>query len=83
MDAKVTLHFNQDVIRRAKKFAASQNISLSRLTEFLYNKITTESYQSLEDLPVSDWVMQVAEGKAEYKRKSRKGLKKEFYEKKK
>ena len=83
MDAKVTLNFDQSVIEKAKKFAASQNISLSRLTEFLYKKITSENYETLEELPVSDWVMQVAEGEAEYKRKPNRNLKKEFYERKK
>ncbi len=78
MDAKVTLNFDQEVIEKAKKFAASQNISLSRLTEFLYKRITTESYQNLEELPISDWVMQVAEGQAEYKRRPIKDVKRSF-----
>ena len=30
MEAKLTLHFNQDVIEKAKKFAADNNTSLSR-----------------------------------------------------
>ncbi|MEM7107445.1 MAG: DUF6364 family protein [Bacteroidota bacterium] len=83
MDTKVTLNFDQEVIEKAKKFAAAQNISLSRLTEFLYKKIISQSYQNLEDMPISDWVMQVAEGKAEYKRKRKNNLKQEFYERKK
>lgn len=83
MDAKLTLHFNEDVIKKAKDFAASNNISLSRLTEFLYKKITSESYQNLEELPISDWVLKVAEGEAEYKRRSRKASKEEYYKSKK
>jgi len=79
MDAKLTLHFNSDVIEQAKEFAAKNNISLSRLTEFLFRKITSGEYKTLEDLPVSDWVMQVAEGKAEYKRRTSKEMKEEFY----
>ncbi|MFI5221558.1 MAG: hypothetical protein ACHQK8_04470, partial [Bacteroidia bacterium] len=61
--------------------ADKNNISLSRLTEFFYRKITTGHYTSLEDLPVADWVNLIAEGKAEYKTKksSRKNLKDEFY----
>jgi len=78
MDTKVTLHFNKDVIENAKKFAAENNISLSRLTEFLYKKITTGGYKSLEDFPISDWVNQVAEGEAVYKHRSRKDSKDEF-----
>ena len=79
MDSKLTLHFDQDVIAKAKAFAAANNISLSRLTEFLYRKITSGSYKSLEELPISDWVMQVAEGEAEYKRRSRKDTKNEYF----
>ena len=44
MDAKVTLHFDKDAIEKAKEFAAANNISLSRLTELLYQiKWTGES----------------------------------------
>jgi len=81
MDNKVTLSFDEEVIRRAKEYAAGQHISLSRLVEFLLRRVTTGEYRSLEDLPIADWVMQVAEGPAEYKtgRKSRKDLKDEFF----
>ncbi|GAA5022664.1 hypothetical protein GCM10011506_00480 [Marivirga lumbricoides] len=72
MDAKVTLSFNEEVIGKAKQFAEKNNISLSRLTEFLLRQITTGEYKSLDELPVADWVNQVAEGKAEYHTKSRK-----------
>lgn len=81
MDAKITLRFNQEVIQKAKSFADSNNISLSRLTEFLYSKITSGHYQQLEDLPLADWVSKVAEGEVHYQRKarSRKAMKKEFF----
>jgi hypothetical protein len=80
MDAKITLSFDKSVIKKAKQFADSQNISLSRLTEFLYSRIVSGHYKSLEELPVSDWVSMVAEGNAEYKTKqrSRKDLKNDF-----
>jgi hypothetical protein len=82
MDAKVTLSFNKEVIRKAKEFAEVQNISLSRLLEYLLRKATSGNYQQLEDLPIADWVNEVAEGKAEYitRPKSRKALKKEFFD---
>lgn len=85
MDAKVTLSFNEEILNKAKKFAEEQNISLSRLTEFLYRQLTSGSYKSLEELPIADWVAKVAEGEAEYKRKprSRKALKNEFFSSKK
>ena len=81
MDAKVTLSFNEDIINKAKKFADEQNISLSRLTEFLYRQITSGHYKNLEELPMSDWISKLAEGEAEYKTKtkSRKSLKSEFH----
>jgi len=82
MDAKITLRFEKDVIAKAKRFADSQNISLSRLTEFLYSKLTKNNYTSLEDLPVSDWINVAAEGSVEYvaQRKNSKKLKDEFYQ---
>ena len=80
-DIKITLSFREDVIEKAKKFAEANNISLSRLTEMIYEKITSGNYKNLEEFPISDWVSQVAEGEVEYKTKatSRKRQKKEFY----
>jgi hypothetical protein len=82
MDAKVTLSFDKDVIQKAKAFSESHNISLSRFLEYLLRKATSSSYQDLEDLPIADWVHELSEGKAEYiiRPKSRKTLKKEFFD---
>ena len=82
MDNKITLSFDESVIARAKKYAENNNISLSRLIEFLLNKVTSANYSSLEDFPISDWVMQVAEGNAVYETKakrSRKAAKAEYF----
>ncbi|MDQ6756102.1 MAG: DUF6364 family protein [Bacteroidota bacterium] len=82
MDNKITLSFDETIITKAKKYAESNNISLSRLIEFLLKKITTNNYNSLEDFPISDWVNQVAEGHAEYQtktKKSRKQAKAEYF----
>lgn len=79
METKLTLHFDQEVIEKAKKFAADNNISLSRLTEYLYRQITSGNYKTIEEFPVSEWVNQVAEGEAVYKRRSRKELKDEYF----
>lgn len=68
MDTKLTLSFNQDVVARAKKYAAENNISLSRLIEHLLTQVTAKEYKSLEDFPISDWVSMVAEGEVEYKK---------------
>lgn len=81
MDAKITLSFNKEIIEEAKLYARDRNISLSRLTEFLYRKILSGQYRDLEEFPISDWVREVAEGKAEYKTRSssRQDLKDEFF----
>ena len=85
MDAKITLSFDEAVIKKAKRYAENNNISLSRLTEFLLNKVTSNTYQSLEDLPISNWVNIVAEGEVEYQIKPRKSkdLKREYFKSKK
>ncbi len=81
MDSKVTLSFDQEVIRHAKEYAASQNISLSRLVEFLLRRATTGEYRSLEEFPIADWVS--ASGRRPSRiqtgSKSRKDLKDEFF----
>lgn len=85
MDAKLTLSLNQEVIELGKKYAKEKGISMSRLVEFLLRKVATNNYQSLEDFPISDWVNQVAEGKAEYKtrKSSSKDMRDEYYASKK
>lgn len=83
MDAKVTLSFNKNTIEAAKKFADENGLSLSRLTEFLLNRAMAKPFNSLEDLPISDWVNVVSDGGVEYKTEAslqgRKKLKNEFY----
>lgn len=81
MDTKVTLSFNEEVINKAKQYAADNDISLSRLIEFLLKKVTSTDYRSLEQYPIADWVNQIAEGKAEYNtRTNRKSSKNDFFE---
>lgn len=82
MDAKITLSFDENIIKRAKKYADQNNISLSRLVEFLLKKITQAGYHSLEDYPIADWVKQVAEGETTYhtsKKRTRKASKSEYF----
>ena len=82
MDNKITLSFDEGVISRAKKYAENNNISLSRLIEFLLKKVTSTNYTSLEDFPISDWVQQVSEGEAVYETKAkrtRKAAKAEYF----
>jgi len=85
MDAKLTLSLDNDVINNAKLFAEKNNISLSRLTEFLYRKLSENTYLHLEELPISDWVKMAAEGQPAYKTKSKssKKLRDEYFDSKK
>jgi len=85
MDAKVTLSFDEEVIRRAKEYAASQNLSLSRLVEILLRKVAIAEYKSLEDIPIADWVREVSEGPIEYRtrKRTRKDSKDDFFSSKK
>ncbi|KQC00785.1 DUF6364 family protein [Pedobacter sp. Hv1] len=85
MDTKLTLSFNKEVVEKAKKYAAANNISLSRLIEHLLIQVTTKTYKSLEDYPLADWVGMVAEGEIEYKKSkpSRKSSKDDFFSSKK
>ncbi len=86
MDNKITLSFDENIIHKAKKYAADNNISVSRLIEFLLKKVTASNYTSLEEFPISDWVQQVAEGEAVYQTKNkrtRKQAKSEYFNSKK
>lgn len=80
MDAKITLSFDQRVIEKAKKYAEAHNISLSRLMEFLLDRITSKQYKSLEDFPIADWVSQLSDGAPEYRSpRKRSKIKEEYY----
>ncbi|MGE0771707.1 MAG: DUF6364 family protein [Cyclobacteriaceae bacterium] len=78
-DSKITLSFDAEVIKKAKRFAASNNLSLSRLTEMLLRNIITGRYKSLEEFPIADWVNNLAEGEVVYKRKEKR-IKRQFLE---
>jgi hypothetical protein len=84
MDAKVTLSFDVHVIEKAKKFAEGNGISLSRLIEILLKKAIAGNYNSIEEMPIADWVSMVAEGNSEYvtKPRKRKSIKREYFNRK-
>jgi len=83
MDSKITMSFDEGVIAKAKAYAKENNISLSRLTEFLLAKVVSGTYASIDQLPVSDWVQAVAEGETKYVRKnSKQNVKKEYFQSK-
>ncbi len=87
MDAKITMSFDEDVVTQAKKFAEEKGIVLSRLTEYLFKRITTlpKNYASLDDIPVADFIWELQELQEEYvrtKKRTSKELKEMFYESK-
>ncbi|HEX4372756.1 MAG TPA: DUF6364 family protein [Puia sp.] len=82
MDAKVTLSFDADVIKKSKKLANESGLSLSRFIEVMLRNAGDKKYNSIEEMPISKWVMDISEGKGVYvkKRRTRKQMKKEFFE---
>ncbi|MBS1615720.1 MAG: hypothetical protein JST06_06330 [Bacteroidetes bacterium] len=71
MDTKLTLSFDKEVIEKAKGFAEANGLSLSRLVEYLLRKSTSREYKSIEDFPVSEWLMTLMEGPVTYTTKPR------------
>jgi Family of unknown function (DUF6364) len=82
MDVKLTLSFEEKVVEKAKQYAASQGMSLSRLTEYLFEKITANptNYNSLEDIPIANFVNMLAEEQATYHVSKPKKQKAEYYD---
>ena len=69
MDAKLTVSFDEDVIREAKDYASQNGLSLSRMLEFLLRKVVSSKERQLYDWPIADWVKELAEGSVEYRAK--------------
>lgn len=82
MNSKITLRFNTEVINSIKVFAASNNISVSKLTEYLFENIATKKYKTLDDLPISKWVSALVEPDITYQKQTKKPTIKyaEYYE---
>ena len=60
MDIKLTLKLDQTVIERAKRYAATKKISLSRLIENHLNAITADKANL--DLEISPFVKSMSTG---------------------
>ncbi|HRC31811.1 MAG TPA: DUF6364 family protein [Bacteroidia bacterium] len=84
METKLTLRFDSEIIDEIKRFAESKNISVSKLTEYLFTKVTAKNYKSLEDFPIAKWIDELAEPQIKYTKpgKKKKSIHKEFYESK-
>ncbi|MGS2739188.1 DUF6364 family protein [Sinomicrobium sp. M5D2P17] len=60
MDTKLTLKLNQEVIERAKKYAADKKLSLSRIVEFYLQSLTSENKN--DDIEISPFVKSISTG---------------------
>lgn len=56
MDTKLTLKLNQEVIEKAKRYAASQNRSLSRLIETYLSSLVEPEKDSNTKVPITPYV---------------------------
>ena len=61
MDSKLTLKLNENVIERAKKYASTKKLSLSRLIENYLDSITQEQNDNFE---ISPFVKSISSGKS-------------------
>ena len=61
MDSKLTLKLNERVIERAKKYASTKKLSLSRLIENYLDSITKEQN---DDFAISPFVKSISSGKS-------------------
>ena len=61
MDSKLTLKLNENVIERAKKYASSKSLSLSRLIENYLDSLTQEKEDEFE---ISPFVKSISSGKS-------------------
>jgi hypothetical protein len=56
MDTKLTIKLNQEVIEKAKKYAASQNRSLSRLIETYLSTLVDPEKEPELKVPLTPYV---------------------------
>lgn len=63
MDSKLTLKLNNDVIEKAKQYAHSHNISLSRLVESFLASVSSTVHAEDKDIVISPFISSLADGK--------------------
>lgn len=85
MDTKLTLSFDATIAQKAKDFAASKGMSLSRMVEHIFTHITSSPtyFDHLDDIPFADFINQVAEDSPTYSLQNPKKRKEEYYQSKK
>ena len=60
MDTKLTLKLNQQIIEKAKEYAADKKLSLSRIIEAYLQSLTAE--KSENDFEISPFVKSISTG---------------------
>ena len=60
MDTKLTLKLDQEVIKKAKHYAAEKKISLSRMIENYLNSLTSD--KTNDDIQISPFVKSLSSG---------------------
>ena len=60
MDTKLTLKLNQEIIEKAKNYAAEKKLSLSRLIENYLNSLTSD--KTTDDFEISPFVKSLSSG---------------------
>ncbi len=83
METAITLNVDENTVHAIEELAHRKGISMNKLAEVLFEKAAASQYQSIDELPVADWVLQLGEGKPEYNPKTRKEIKEEYFESKK
>ena len=60
MDTKLTLKLDQQIIEKAKKYAADKKMSLSRIIESYLQSLTSENNK--DDFEISPFIKSIATG---------------------
>ncbi|MRX46824.1 DUF6364 family protein [Pedobacter puniceum] len=56
MEAKLTLRLNENVIERAKIYARSHNMSLSKMIESYLDSVTKEKFQEEKHITITPFI---------------------------
>lgn len=65
MDARVTLKLDKKIVEEARKYASSQNRSLSAIVEaYLKDLITQKESEKYEEVKISSFVKSMSSGKS-------------------
>ena len=62
MDTKLTLKLDQEIIEKAKHYAAENKLSLSRIVENYLNSLTSDKTKTNNDIQISPFVKSLSSG---------------------